>query len=292
MATFVVLAGFTDQGLRNVKETIGRAEAFKEMAKKSGVTVKDMYWTLGQYDYWTLGQYDVIAICEAPDDEAATALSLSVCSRGNVRSKTLRVQSYSDVPRKRTDSSIERRGLDYYRLQRVFEFIEAHLEDDITVETLASTACLSRFHFARAFKAATGKAPHQFISVKRLELAKSLLTEGRRSLMDVALTCHFSSQANFSRAFHRATGITPGQYRAMATWPTFISQFRQRAPALSSAAGGGIGKRQDALFHHDIESRIDCKRFKFHRNASENLASLDGCVGSMQVAHSPALSGY
>ena len=50
MATFVVLASFTDQGVRNVKETIGRAEAFKEMAKKSGVTVKDLYWTLGQYD--------------------------------------------------------------------------------------------------------------------------------------------------------------------------------------------------------------------------------------------------
>jgi uncharacterized protein with GYD domain len=250
MATFVVLASFTDQGLRNVKETIGRAEAFKEMAKKSGVTVKDMYWTLGQYD--------VIAICEAPDDEAATALSLTVCSRGNVRSKTLRVQSYSDVPRKRTDSSIERRGLDYYRLQRVFEFIEAHLEDDITVETLASTACLSRFHFARAFKAATGKAPHQFISVKRLELAKSLLTEGRRSLMDVALTCHFSSQANFSRAFHRATGITPGQYRAMATWPTFISQFRQRAPALSSAAGGRYREetRRAVPSRHRITHRL------------------------------------
>jgi len=46
MATFVVLAGFTDQGIRNVKETVGRAEAFKEMAKKSGVTVKDLYWTL------------------------------------------------------------------------------------------------------------------------------------------------------------------------------------------------------------------------------------------------------
>ena len=126
------------------------------------------------------------------------------------------MHSYSDVPRKRTDLLIERRGLDYHRLQRVFEFVEAHLEDDVTVETLASTACLSRFHFARAFKTATGKAPHQFISVKRLELAKSLLTEGRRSLMDVALTCHFSSQANFSRAFHRATGITPGRYRAMA----------------------------------------------------------------------------
>ncbi|MGC2409502.1 MAG: GYD domain-containing protein, partial [Methyloceanibacter sp.] len=89
MATFIVLAGFTDQGIRNVKETISRAEAFKEMAKKNGVTIKDMYWTLGQYD--------VIAICEAPDDEAATALSLSVCSRGNVRSMTLRAFSFDEM---------------------------------------------------------------------------------------------------------------------------------------------------------------------------------------------------
>jgi uncharacterized protein with GYD domain len=66
MATFIVLASFTDQGIRNVKETIGRAEAFKEMAKKSGVAVKDLYWTLGTYD--------VVAVCESPDDESATAL--------------------------------------------------------------------------------------------------------------------------------------------------------------------------------------------------------------------------
>lgn len=89
MATFVVLAEFTDQGIRNVKETVGRAEAFNEMAKKCGVTVKDMYWTLGPYD--------VIVICEAPDDEAATALSMSVCSRGNVRSQTLRAFSFDEV---------------------------------------------------------------------------------------------------------------------------------------------------------------------------------------------------
>ncbi len=77
MATFVVAASFTDQGIRNIKETVGRAEAFKETAKKCGVTVKDMYWTLGPYD--------VITICEAPNDEAATGLSMSVCSRGNIR---------------------------------------------------------------------------------------------------------------------------------------------------------------------------------------------------------------
>jgi len=85
----VVLTNFTDQGIRNVKETVGRAEAFKAMAKKCGVTVKDMYWTLGQYD--------VIAICEAPNDEAATALSFSVCSRGNVRSETVLADSLSGL---------------------------------------------------------------------------------------------------------------------------------------------------------------------------------------------------
>jgi uncharacterized protein with GYD domain len=89
MATFVVLTSFTDQGIRNVKETVGRAEAFKEMARKSGITVKDLYWTLGQYD--------VIAVCEAADDEAATALSLSISSRGNVRSHTLRAFSFEEM---------------------------------------------------------------------------------------------------------------------------------------------------------------------------------------------------
>lgn len=62
MATFIVLASFTDQGIRNVKETVGRAETFKEMAKQGGVAVKDLYWTLGTYD--------VVAVCESPDDKA------------------------------------------------------------------------------------------------------------------------------------------------------------------------------------------------------------------------------
>ena len=86
MATFVVLANFSDQGIRNVKQTIERADAFKQMAQKAGVTVKDIYWTLGSRD--------VVAICEAADDESATALALSISARGNVRSETLRAFSF------------------------------------------------------------------------------------------------------------------------------------------------------------------------------------------------------
>jgi AraC family transcriptional regulator len=78
---------------------------------------------------------------------------------------------------------------------------------------MASEACLSRFHFARAFKASTGQAPHQYVSAERLERAKSLLIQGDRSLLDIALSLNFSSQSNFTRAFRRIVGQTPGQFR-------------------------------------------------------------------------------
>ena len=66
MAYYVLLTNFTDQGVKTVKDTVKRAEAFKEMAAKSGVKVHSLFWTLGQYD--------VVAIAEADDDIAATAL--------------------------------------------------------------------------------------------------------------------------------------------------------------------------------------------------------------------------
>lgn len=89
MPTYIVLASFTDKGAHDVKDTVGRSDKFKEMAKKARVTVKDMYWTLGPTD--------VVAICEAPDDETATALSMSVAARGYVRTQTLRAFSSAEV---------------------------------------------------------------------------------------------------------------------------------------------------------------------------------------------------
>lgn len=82
MATFIMLASFSDQGIKSVKQSTERADAFRQMAAKAGASVKEIYWTLGSHD--------IVAICEAPDDETATALALSVASRGNVRSETLR----------------------------------------------------------------------------------------------------------------------------------------------------------------------------------------------------------
>jgi uncharacterized protein with GYD domain len=89
MPTYIVLASFTEQGIRNIKDSPKRADAFKEMAKKSGATVKELYWTLGQYD--------VVTIVEAPDDVAMTALGLSAGKLGNVRTQTLRAFSAADI---------------------------------------------------------------------------------------------------------------------------------------------------------------------------------------------------
>jgi AraC family transcriptional regulator len=108
---------------------------------------------------------------------------------------------------------ITQEGLDRRRLSRVLDYIEANLEGDLTIDHLASIACLSRFHFARAFKAGIGQAPHQYVSAKRLERAKGLLMRSDQPLVDIALALNFSCQANFTRAFRQVTGQTPGQYR-------------------------------------------------------------------------------
>lgn len=102
--------------------------------------------------------------------------------------------------------------LDPRRLSRVLEYIHAHLGNALDIRGMAATANLSRFHFARAFKAATGQTPYQYVSTKRLERAKVMLAQNQ-PLAQIALALNFTSQANFTRAFRQEFGITPGQYR-------------------------------------------------------------------------------
>lgn len=94
MSTFISLINFTDQGIRNVKDSPARAQAFVEMAKKLDVTVKSIYWTVGAYD--------IVVIAEGSDEAVTTAL-LTVGSAGNVRTQTLRAFD-SDAMRKMLES--------------------------------------------------------------------------------------------------------------------------------------------------------------------------------------------
>ena len=74
---------------RRELDALSSSALIKEMAKQAAVTVKDMYWTIGAFG--------IVTICEAPDDETATALSLSIAARGYVRAQTLRAFSAADI---------------------------------------------------------------------------------------------------------------------------------------------------------------------------------------------------
>ena len=81
MATFVSLVSWTDQGVKDFRDSGKRADAFTQLVEKSGGSVKAVYWTLGPYD--------LVVITEAPDAETATAVLLQVGSLGNVRTTTM-----------------------------------------------------------------------------------------------------------------------------------------------------------------------------------------------------------
>ena len=89
MFTYVVLATFTDQGIRSVKESTSRADAAKEVAGKFGVKMREIYWTQGQYD--------LAIVCEAQDEASISAFGLAVASAGNVRFHTLRAFSRDEM---------------------------------------------------------------------------------------------------------------------------------------------------------------------------------------------------
>jgi AraC family transcriptional regulator len=103
--------------------------------------------------------------------------------------------------------------LDQQRLRRVTEFVEAYLGGPLTLASLARSAALSPFHFARAFKRTTGWAPHQFVTIRRVERARHLLLGTRDSVENVASTVGFSNLSHFRRVFRAHTGILPSDLR-------------------------------------------------------------------------------
>ena len=89
MAIYISLNSFTDQGVRNIKDTTKRVDDFRKAGKKLGVTLKEVYWTMGSYD--------TVCIFEAPDDASMVALQASLGALGNVRTLTMRAFSEADM---------------------------------------------------------------------------------------------------------------------------------------------------------------------------------------------------
>jgi AraC family transcriptional regulator len=102
-------------------------------------------------------------------------------------------------------------------MRRASEYIDANLAADVSVENIAAAVGLSPFHFSKLFKATTGLSPYRYILNSRLERAKELLTSTKYSAGEIAQQVGFSSHSSFSRAFQRAFGYSPKQYRTTRT---------------------------------------------------------------------------
>ena len=89
MPTYVSLINWTDQGIRTVRDTLDRADRTQELGGKYGVSLEQIYWTVGPYD--------IVPVSEAPDEESFTAFLLELGSAGNVRTTTLRAYDREEM---------------------------------------------------------------------------------------------------------------------------------------------------------------------------------------------------
>lgn len=89
MFTYISLLNFTDKGIQSIKESTKRAAAAKEVGKKLGVNMREIYWTMGEHD--------IVCVLEADSEAALTAFSLAVAQQGNVRAHSLRAFTASEM---------------------------------------------------------------------------------------------------------------------------------------------------------------------------------------------------
>ena len=118
-------------------------------------------------------------------------------------------------------------------LRRVKNYMEEHLQNKLSLDELAHETDYSRAHFLRMFRAATGKTPHQYLTERRIERAKSMLLEAKKiSLIDVAARCGFSSQSHLTRVFRKHVGVTPGEFMRRQNLKASREQFSNLQPVL------------------------------------------------------------
>ena len=97
--------------------------------------------------------------------------------------------------------------------RRTTEWLENKLSEEFNLDRLAEQAGLSKFHFLRSFKKATGQSPSQYHINSRMDAARRLLRETKKSVVDVALEVGYSNLSHFAQMFRRETGLTPREYR-------------------------------------------------------------------------------
>lgn len=152
--------------------------------------------------------------------ETAAKLKSAVEGRqgGTLYSEALAAVLAHELPRSdrepgRTCSPVSRGGLTGWQMRAVTGYIEQHVSEQISLDTLAQLARLSQHHFCRAFKRSLGISPHQYLVQRRIERAKALLADRENSITHVALILGYSQASAFSLAFRKTTGRSPREFR-------------------------------------------------------------------------------
>ncbi len=116
--------------------------------------------------------------------------------------------------RRSDELELSRVGLIDRRIRRAVEFMQAHLDQELTLKEIAAASYLSPFHFARLFKKLTGAAPHGYLAGLRAVRARALLAETDLSVNEISSRVGYASASHFTKAFRQATGLTPRDFRA------------------------------------------------------------------------------
>lgn len=104
-------------------------------------------------------------------------------------------------------------GLSGRQLTTVLELVRDNVSEPLSLQRMADAAGLSSFHFLRAFKATTGCTPHQFVLQQRIEAARSLLRDSRKTISEVSVLVGFPYPSHFARAFRQVVGVSPNEFR-------------------------------------------------------------------------------
>jgi len=119
-----------------------------------------------------------------------------------------------------------RGGLPRYRLKRVIDYIDENLSDDLALAQLAAVSGMSPHYFAELFRQSTGKPPHQYVLLRRIDLAKERLRDARRTVTEVGLDAGFQNPSHFARVFRKWVGISPSGFRSESRGTASTEPFR------------------------------------------------------------------
>jgi AraC family transcriptional regulator len=110
--------------------------------------------------------------------------------------------------------AVHKGGLPGYRLKRVLDHIRENLSNDLSIAQLAAIAGMSPHYFAELFRRSTGRAPHQYVLLQRIERAKESLRDPRQSVIEAGLDAGFVNPSHFARIFRKLVGMSPSVFRS------------------------------------------------------------------------------